>query len=270
MADQIKKMLTPALIGIVFVAVLGIIATVVIFSMAKENMRPDQVYHSTEQNIGALIPTPDMEMFNPHGRMLQEKSDPVEKFNPLRRVLKEKPDPVENLDASMGYRGLNGGYIPAGANLRLPKRFDDVVPYNIDSIERIWNQNVQKFRKGFRNEANVKKDEGFNVAYEELEDFDPDAIVAGEDEEEMSFYLMPPEHNDRTIVGCPKIFPILNGAYQKIYVLSGNTPEGYLVYEYYGKSKDEARYKFKRAFPGCEMPDSIRRTTIKGEMPSTT
>lgn len=297
------------ILGIVLLITIGM--GVVIYNSLSEGMndKPETVYVPSEKNVGSLVPRPIMdaftdyglteeddplEKFKPNAQMLKPDSNPVEFFKPPSRELAPKEDPIEKLDGSLGYKNEYGGFIPSIVS-KIPKlEYGRIVPFNRDSLEYIWDNNVKpvfghtlKTRqtelqpvpllngatkkvsipsKATPKVATAKKAVAKNVIAKEK--FDPNAIVAGETEG-MSFDLLPPENTDRNIVGCPKIFPILNGAYQKIYVMAANTKEGNLIYEYYGRSKAEARLKFRQAFPGCKIPDSIKVTTRRAEIPST-
>ena len=65
-------------------------------------------------------------------------------------------------------------------------------------------------------------------------------------------------YNDKNIAGVPDVVAAYSGAYQKAYNLVATTTNGDLVYEFYGLSKDDARRKWNKAFPGYEYPKSIQ------------
>ena len=65
-------------------------------------------------------------------------------------------------------------------------------------------------------------------------------------------------YTDKNIQGVPDVVATYAGAYQKAYNLVGKTVSGDLVYEFYGLSKDGARAKWNKAFPGYEYPKSIQ------------
>lgn len=65
-------------------------------------------------------------------------------------------------------------------------------------------------------------------------------------------------YTDKNIEGVPDVVATYAGAYQKAYNLVGTTTSGNLVYEFYGLSKDAARAKWDKAFPGYEYPKSLQ------------
>lgn len=241
-----------------------------------------------------------LEQFKPDGQMLKTDPNAVEVFQPPSTSLipHKEPESIDKFASEGSYGHLYGGQVPGFLGPLKKLYYDRIVPFNQDILEYVWDQNAngkfstlrerqsQLMPKPLLNGATKKapavakaipkdaiaKKEATKKASAKAptnEKFDPNAIVSGKTEG-MSFYLLPPENTDRNIVGCPKIFPVFNGAYQKIYVMSANDKQGNLIYEYYGRSKAEARLKFRQAFPGCELPDSIKVTTRRAEIPSTT
>ena len=249
----------------------------------------ETVYIPSEQNVGALVPRPDLDAFS----QISEEDDPLEMFDPPARMLSTDPLPVEALDGSMDYRNLYSGFIPSMVADVPRLEYNRIVPYNRDSLEYIWNQNVKHpFRHSLidRQKELIKPAGGPTgggpvkpptvvtpVSPPVTPGGGPPTVTpgggpgkptvtpGGGPKENMD---MVEENNDRDMVGCPKVFPVLNGAYQKIYVMSGTNKDGNLVYEFYGRSKAEARMKFRSAFPGCKLPAAIDVTTLKAEVPS--
>jgi hypothetical protein len=232
----------------------------------KNNENMSSLWATTPQYIGGLQFSPDLEGFDPRGRLL-------------------RPLPDENFDPKKG--------IPTPKDTFRFKSHDKVVPYNKDIMSflynkkftspkenfsdididehasrwaRSWNatdEQKQKYKQGLLtgrislnngklenglnkfNQQENKIKEGFQLIMKE--DFDPG-----------TFRLFPAQYTDRDIRGCPNIFPITEGAYAVFYVMAAELKKGGLVYEYYGRSKGEAREKYKNAFPGCKIPDSIK------------
>ena len=287
--EKIDQGLTITSLILVIVGILVVIGLVYLVVQFAFRDGFETVYIPSEQNVGALVPRPDLDAFS----QISEEDDPLEMFDPPARMLSTDPLPVEALDGSMDYRNLYSGFIPSMVADVPRLEYNRIVPYNRDSLEYIWNQNVKHpFRHSLidRQKELIKPAGGPTgggpvkpptvvtpVSPPVTPGGGPPTVTpgggpgkptvtpGGGPKENMD---MVEENNDRDMVGCPKVFPVLNGAYQKIYVMSGTNKDGNLVYEFYGRSKAEARMKFRSAFPGCKLPAAIDVTTLKAEVPS--
>lgn len=66
-----------------------------------------------------------------------------------------------------------------------------------------------------------------------------------------------PQYTSNIMKGCPIVVESYDGAYFKMYVMTGTTKGGNLVYEYYGRTKDDARRRWRIAFPSCNFPNIL-------------
>jgi hypothetical protein len=318
-SDYLKKIAQGLTITSLILVIVGILVVIgLVYLVVQFAFRDgfETVYIPSEQNVGALVPRPDLDAFS----QISEEDDPLEMFDPPARMLSTDPLPVEALDGSMDYRNLYSGFIPSMVADVPRLEYNRIVPYNRDSLEYIWNQNVKHpFRHSLidRQKELIKPaggptgggpvkpptvvtpvsppvtpgkptvtpgkptvtpgdgpgkptvTPGGGPGKPTVTPGGPPTVTPGGGpsgpKENMD---MVEENNDRDMVGCPKVFPVLNGAYQKIYVMSGTNKDGNLVYEFYGRSKAEARMKFRSAFPGCKLPAAIDVTTLKAEVPS--
>jgi len=211
------------------------------------------MWFTTPQYVGSMEFAPNVETFqsqtegfDPRGQMLKQMPD--EDFGvgelPLHNV-----NDITNVTSTASFKAYPHGYTPQRLYKPYPK-YKKVVPYNTDVSAFLHNKDFTEGPRQMRRIAEDKEKglgkEPFQVGFEE-------GYLPG------TFQPMPPEYNDRSIRGCPIVFPITQGAYDKFYVMAGDTKDGGLVYEYYGRNRADARLKYKNAYPGCEYPSDIKQ-----------
>ena len=239
-----------------FVVIVVVLLIWLIWSK-KESMI--DMWFTTPQYVGAMEFAPNVETFqsqtegfDPRGQMLKPMAD--EDFGVgLDPAYGQNYDP--NMDSTAAFKNYPIGYTPQRLYKPYPK-YKKVVPYNTDVSAFLYNKDFTEGPRQMRRVADDRKKE-----LKEVKDLGKEPFQVEFEEGYLpgTFQLMPPEYNDRSIRGCPIVFPITQGAYSKYYVMAVDTKDGGLVYEYYGRNRADARLKYKNAYPGCEYPSDIQQ-----------